>query len=89
MKTKNIAPVFKSNLDTKTEEFQKNKAMMLDKIDFLDSLLDQAELGGGKHHHDRLAKKENYLLVLSIILFMQVLTLLKLDSDILFQKSLE
>ena len=57
MKTKNIAPVFKSNLDTKTEEFQKNKAMMLDKIDFLDSLLDQAEVGGGKHHHDRLAKK--------------------------------
>ena len=57
MKTKNIAPVFKSNLDVKTEEFQKNKAMMLDKIDFLDSLLDQAELGGGKHHHDRLAKK--------------------------------
>ena len=30
---------------------------MLDKISFLDELLDKAKLGGGKHHHERLAKR--------------------------------
>ena len=31
--------------------------MMLDKISFLDELLDKAKLGGGTHHHERLAKR--------------------------------
>ena len=30
---------------------------MLEKLQFIDDLLDQAELGGGKYHHDRLAKR--------------------------------
>ena len=54
---KNLAPKFKSNLDTNSEEFTQNKEMMLDKISFLDELLDKAKLGGGKHHHERLAKR--------------------------------
>ena len=54
---KNLAPKIKSNLDTKSEEFSQNKEMMLDKISFLDELLDKAKLGGGKHHHERLAKR--------------------------------
>ena len=54
---KNLAPKIKSNLDTDSEEFSENKEMMLDKISFLDELLDKAKLGGGTHHHERLAKR--------------------------------
>ena len=54
---KNLAPKIKSNLDTNSKEFSKNKEMMLDKISFLDELLDKAKLGGGTHHHERLAKR--------------------------------
>ena len=54
---KNLATKIKSNLDTSSEEFSQNKQMMLDKISFLDELLDKAKLGGGKHHHERLAKR--------------------------------
>ena len=54
---KNLAPKIKSNLDTNSEEFSQNKEMMLDKISFLDELLDKAKLGGGKHYHERLAKR--------------------------------
>ena len=57
MKTENIAPVFKSNLDTKSEQYLQNKKMMLEKLVFLDELLDLAELGGGQRHHERLAKR--------------------------------
>ena len=54
---KNLAPKIKSNLNTNSKEFSQNKEMMLDKISFLDELLDKAKLGGGKHHHERLAKR--------------------------------
>ena len=57
MKTENIAPKFKSNLDTKSEQYLQNKKMMLEKLVFLDELLDLAELGGGQRHHERLAKR--------------------------------
>ena len=57
MKTENIAPIFKSNLDTKSEQYLENKKMMLEKLVFLDELLDLAELGGGDRHHERLAKR--------------------------------
>ena len=32
MKTENIAPVFKTNLDTKSDRYQQNKKMMLEEI---------------------------------------------------------
>ena len=57
MKKENIAPKLKSTLDSKSEQFIKNKEMMLDKLKFLDGLLDLAEIGGGLHHHERLAKR--------------------------------
>ncbi|MEC7774063.1 MAG: acyl-CoA carboxylase subunit beta [Pseudomonadota bacterium] len=57
MKKENIAPKLKSSLDIKSEQFIKNKEMMLDKLKFLDGLLDLAEIGGGLHHHERLAKR--------------------------------
>jgi acetyl-CoA carboxylase carboxyltransferase component len=57
MKTKNIAPTFKTKLDIKSEQYLKNKDMMHQKLEFLEDLLDLAELGGGSHHHERLAKR--------------------------------
>ena len=57
MHSKNIAPQLRTNLDTRSEDYKKNKAMMLEKLDFIDDLLDQAELGGGAYHHERLAKR--------------------------------
>jgi acetyl-CoA carboxylase carboxyltransferase component len=57
MHSKNIAPLIRSNLDTKSKEYQNNKVMMLEKLNFIDDLLDQAELGGGAYHHERLAKR--------------------------------
>tara|TARA_B100001778_G_scaffold326942_1_gene324273 strand:+ start:236 stop:1894 length:1659 start_codon:yes stop_codon:yes gene_type:complete len=57
MKKENISPKIQSNLDTKSEQYQKNKDMMLEKLKFLDGLLDLAEIGGGIHHHERLAKR--------------------------------
>ena len=57
MKIENISPKIKTNLDTKSDQYRVNKEMMLEKLDFLDGLLDLAEIGGGMHHHDRLAKR--------------------------------
>ena len=57
MKKKNIAPKLKSNIDINSDQFLKNKEMMLEKLKFLDGLLDLAEIGGGMHHHERLAKR--------------------------------
>ncbi len=54
---KNIAPQLKSNLDRDSDIFLKNKEMMLEKIDHLNSLLNEAELGGGQYHLDRLAAR--------------------------------
>ena len=54
---KNIAPQLKSNLDLDSDTFLKNKEMMLEKIDDLNSLLDEVELGGGQYHLDRLAAR--------------------------------
>ena len=52
MKNKNLAPILESNIDQNSSQFQENKEVMLNKLDFLDGLLDQVELGGGKHHHE-------------------------------------
>jgi acyl-CoA carboxylase subunit beta len=57
MHSKNIAPQLRSNLDTRSEEYLENKKIMLEKLDFIDDLLDQAELGGGAYHHERLTKR--------------------------------
>ncbi|MBH37144.1 MAG: acyl-CoA carboxylase subunit beta [Gammaproteobacteria bacterium] len=57
MMYKNIAPILKSSLDKTSDTFSANKEMMLEKINELQQLLDQAELGGGQHHLDRLAAR--------------------------------
>ena len=54
---KNIAPILKSFIDKKSNSFINNKEMMLQKIEKLNSLLSEAELGGGQYHLDRLSKQ--------------------------------
>ena len=48
---------FESKLDRSNEQFQKNKSSMLSMLEEIDVLLDEAELGGGEHHKERLAKR--------------------------------
>ena len=48
---KNIAPSIRSSIDKDSQEFKNNKKMMEEKLNFLEKLLDKAELGGGLHHH--------------------------------------
>ena len=48
---------FESKLDRSSEQFQKNKSSMLSMLEEIDVLLDEAELGGGEHHKERLAKR--------------------------------
>ena len=57
MKTKNIAQQLVSQLNTRSENYIENTEMMKAKLGEIDKLLDLAEAGGGKAHHERLAKK--------------------------------
>jgi acetyl-CoA carboxylase carboxyltransferase component len=52
-----LAPPVRSSLDPRTPAFQENRAAMLEKLEEIDKLLDQAEAGGGPAHHERLAKR--------------------------------
>jgi acetyl-CoA carboxylase carboxyltransferase component len=52
-----LAPPVRSTLDARTPEFQENRDAMLKKLDEIEALLDEAEIGGGAHHHERLAKR--------------------------------
>ena len=57
MKQRNIAQTIKTNINIKSKEYQKNKNDMLEKLSEIEDLLDFAELGGGMHHHERLASR--------------------------------
>jgi acetyl-CoA carboxylase carboxyltransferase component len=52
-----LAPPLRSSLDNRTPEFEENRASMLEKLEEIDRLLDEAEAGGGPAHHARLAKR--------------------------------
>ena len=52
-----LAPPLRSSLDNRTPEFEENRAAMLEKLEEIDRLLDEAEAGGGPAHHARLAKR--------------------------------
>ncbi len=52
-----LAPPLRSTLDVRTSEFKENREAMLKRLEEIESLLDEAELGGGAHHHERLAKR--------------------------------
>jgi acetyl-CoA carboxylase carboxyltransferase component len=57
MKPQNIAQTIQSNINKNSEEYQKNKKDMLEKLSEIEDLMDFAELGGGMHHHERLASR--------------------------------
>jgi acetyl-CoA carboxylase carboxyltransferase component len=58
MKPQNIAQTIQSNVNKNSEEYQKNKKDMLEKLSEIEDLMDFAELGGGMHHHERLASRD-------------------------------
>ena len=58
MKPQNIAQTIQSNINKNSEEYQKNKKAMLEKLSEIEDLMDFAELGGGMHHHERLASRD-------------------------------
>jgi len=57
MKNTLLAPPVVSQIDNKSEEFAKYKEAMLERLDGIEDLLDYVELGGGMHHHERLAAR--------------------------------
>ena len=52
-----LAPQIKSKLDSSSKTFAENKSEMLRKLEKIEELLDYVELGGGIHHHERLAAR--------------------------------
>ena len=57
MKNTLLAPPVASQIDNNSEEFAKYKEAMLERLDGIEDLLDYVELGGGMHHHERLAAR--------------------------------
>ena len=52
-----LAPPLPSALDVASEQFQKNRADMLEQLTVIDGLLDEAEAGGGENAMDRLRSR--------------------------------
>ena len=52
-----LAPPFRSKLDPRTEEFNENRRVMLERLHEIDGLLDEAEAGGGPDSVARLIKR--------------------------------
>ncbi|MCZ6462733.1 MAG: acyl-CoA carboxylase subunit beta, partial [Proteobacteria bacterium] len=52
-----LAPPIRSQLDRRAPAFEENRAAMLEKLEEIDRLLDQAEAGGGPARHERLRKR--------------------------------
>jgi acyl-CoA carboxylase subunit beta len=54
MSPPSLAPPLPSSLDTASETFERNRADMIEQLDVLSELLDQAEAGGGPAAMDRM-----------------------------------
>jgi acetyl-CoA carboxylase carboxyltransferase component len=52
-----LATPLRSTLDPRSPEFQENREDMLKRLEEIEALLGEAELGGGAYHHERLAKR--------------------------------
>lgn len=52
-----LAPPLSSRLDTSTEAYRRNRDDMLGQLDVIDTLLDEAELGGGQKAIDRMRSR--------------------------------
>ena len=57
MEIKKIKRQIISKLDRKNDQYEINASEMVNKLNDIDLLLDEAEIGGGQHHHERLAKR--------------------------------
>jgi acyl-CoA carboxylase subunit beta len=57
MKQVLLAPPLVSSLNTASDEYQKNRADMLEQLDVIDHLLDQAEAGGGERAMERMRSR--------------------------------
>ncbi len=57
MKPPNLASPLSTNLNTRSREFEENRAAMLEKLDVVDGLVQDAAAGGGPQAHERLAKR--------------------------------
>jgi acetyl-CoA carboxylase carboxyltransferase component len=52
-----LAPPVRTRLDVRSEEFAENRSAMLERLETIDALLEEAEAGGGPESHARLAKR--------------------------------
>ena len=52
-----LAPPLRSGLDTSSEQFRQNRADMLEQLEVIDKLLDDAEAGGGPKAMDRMRSR--------------------------------
>ena len=57
MEIKKIKRQIVSKLDRKNDQYEINASEMMNKLNDIDLLLDEAEIGGGAHHHERLVKR--------------------------------
>jgi acetyl-CoA carboxylase carboxyltransferase component len=57
MKQVLLAPPFHSRLDTTSEQFAKNRADMLEQLEVIDGLLDEADAGGGEKAMERMRSR--------------------------------
>ena len=57
MELKKIKQQIESKIDRRSPIFQDNYNELQKKLSEIDDLLDLAEIGGGPHHHERLAKR--------------------------------
>jgi acetyl-CoA carboxylase carboxyltransferase component len=57
MKQVLLAPPFHSRLDTTSDQFLKNRADMLEQLEVIDGLLDEAEVGGGEKAMERMRSR--------------------------------
>jgi len=57
MRSALLAPPLRSSLDPRSPEFLENRDAMRKKLEEIAALLDEAEQGGGRYHHERLAKR--------------------------------
>jgi acetyl-CoA carboxylase carboxyltransferase component len=57
MSPPSLAPPLPSSLDTASETFERNRADMIEQLDVLSELLDQAEAGGGPAAMDRMRSR--------------------------------
>ena len=88
MKQVLLAPPYPSTLDTSSEQFAKNRADMLEQLEVIDGLLDEAEAGGGENamarmrFRGKLPVRERIALVLDPDSpFLEISALAGYDSD--------